>query len=128
MDFKIKFLFPPEKDIDPFLELRLEQRTCYGAIETLNWREIFVMIHNIARQFKTPEKIIEKLNYTMCHELIHGLLESRDEKLVHELTYALVGFYLKETQDFYPRKQRELAKHIVPVIDFTSPSFSETMP
>jgi len=126
MNFKIRFLFPPEKDLDKELESRMYRSTCYGVIDTLNWREIFLMIHNIARRFKTPERIIEKINYTVCHELIHGLLESRNEIDVHGLTHALIDPFLKETKDFYSPELRQLGKLIVPVIDFSSPSFSES--
>jgi len=126
MNFKIRFLFPPEEDLDEELELRMKTTTCYGAIETINWRGIFLMIHNIARRFKTPERIIEKINYTICHELIHGLLESRNEIDIHGLTHALIEPFLKETKDFYSPELRELGKLIVPVIDLSSPSFSES--
>ena len=126
MNFKIRFLFPPEEGLDKELESRMKISTCYGVIETRNWREIFLMTHNIARRFKTLEKIIEKINYTLCHELIHGLLEYGNEVDVYGLTHALLEPFLKETKDFYSPKLRELGKLIVPVIDFSSPSFSES--
>jgi len=126
MNFKIRFLFPPEEGLDEELEFRMNTPTCYGVIETINWRKIFLMTHNIARRFKTPERIIEKINYTLCHELIHGLLEYGNEIDVHGLTHALLEPFLKETKDFYSPELRELGELIVPVIDLSSPSFSES--
>lgn len=90
-----------------------ELKEAYACIEPINFKTIFIFVKNICIDFKTETSIMEKIVYSLTHELIHSFLKSGDEELVHSLTYLLNGeSYLR----YVPTEFRDKLKKI-PVID-----------
>ena len=116
MPFRINYLFLPDQCPDEQLKMRLESGYCFGCIEATEYKEIYVFVNNVASTFREPEAIIEKLNYTVCHEVIHGLLKTRNESLVHSYTLALMKPFMKKILKIHKRNYPRYYQKKVPVI------------
>jgi hypothetical protein len=68
---------------------RLKYRYTFGT----NFNDVVTIFpFTIAQNMRTEERIVRKLNYTVTHELIHGLLEDVElntEEICHGLTMIL---------------------------------------
>lgn len=104
-----------KEDIKPFKDSDLEDAffnlEVYGCIETIAWKNIFISLPNILKDFKNIGEIIGKINYTVVHELVHSALENTDEDLVHSICYKVF-----RTKKYTPIENRSSIVKI-PVIE-----------
>lgn len=78
------------EDTIRYIKDRLSGRFSFGT----NLPENYVVVypHIVAFEMKTEDKIIHKFNYTVVHELTHGLLQDTElntEPLCHALSMIL---------------------------------------
>lgn len=101
---------------DALLTNLLFANNVYACIENFSWKNIFISLKNILRDYKTPKDIIGKINYSLLHELIHWGSQRRREKIIHYVGYLLNG---KSSAKYISEGWRKVtkAKYKIPIID-----------
>lgn len=89
-----------ERDI--IFDLKKDYNETFGCVDILTFGKIYIFLERIAKVCKTQSSIINKINYVILHELIHGFLKNKDEELVEALTEVLLwvstdyGYWFKK--------------------------------